>query len=290
MARRGFPWPIFLIVCVLVLGGLGAAFGTGVLRGLPRITIGDQPTPTPVIVVATPQPGKIVGPQPYSDVPMVTGGEPEGGDDSTWVNGFNIRNNAQAKVRDAYRVFATYIGFPVGPYEHDCQTFQFGKLCYDFTAEPYHVSLDNLGQTRMTDDGLTPDSTSQPHPAVKAWMDEAAVVSMTKDRLTGAVISPPDCNRYPGWCVQYTQRFLLVVPDGATKASQVFKAPLGLMNLRKATAVPTPAVILVPQPTPAAPPKDEGLPWGMIALGAVVLVLGGLLAANMMNRGGYRGR
>lgn len=277
---------IIPLILLLVLVAFLAAASTGILGvSLPKITIGEQPTPTPVVVVATPQPGRVIGPQPYSDITMVIGRE-DRGEDSEWINGFNIRNSAQAKMRDAYRVFASYVGAPVGPYERDCQVYQFGKLCYDSTQEPWHVSLDNIGLQKMRDDGFTPDTTNRPHPALKAWMDEAASVGMTQERLTGPMISPPDCKQ--GWCVQYTHRFLFVIPDGATKASEVKKAPLGLMSLPKPVAVPTPAVILVPQPAPT-PPKED-VPWSMIGMGSVIAALLVVVGYMLTNSSGIRRR
>jgi hypothetical protein len=142
-------------------------------------------------------------------------------------NGWNVCNYGDAEIKDAYLRQQELLGEPISGFDSRCQTFRFGRLCYNAAnAKEWRVEWANLGLQDYTAKGYVPQPGTEPHAAVRDYLIAAMEVGIDIPRTVGRLISQPVCDR--GLCRQWSDKQVWIFPQDAQSWHQVQRAPLGL--------------------------------------------------------------
>ncbi len=175
-------------------------------------------------------------PRPIVVAPLDTSGHEAPQDDAFYENGWNVANVGESGFKDRYLDMKAWLGEPIRGFDGQCQTFRFGRLCYD-PAKPdgWKVELANAALEDIQVEGFTPKPGSTPHPALRAWKLDQLEAGADLTRLVGRTISDPVCDHKLHQCRQWTDKQLFLFPENAVSGEQVQRTPLGLWLTYPAT-------------------------------------------------------
>ena len=217
-------------------------------------------------------------PRPVVVEPLDTGGHEAPVEGSLYDNGWNVMNHGESGLKDTYLRLRHWLGEPISSFDGQCQSFRFGRLCYDpGKPEDWRIELSNSGWEDMLVEGYSPKPGSTPHPAVRDWKLSQLENGADLTRLVGRTISDPICDQKSHQCRQWTDKQLFLFEENAISDDRVQRAPLGLwLVYPQARAAATLPSEIVPSP----PPVPSLAIAGMLVVAGVGL---------MLIRGGARG-
>jgi hypothetical protein len=188
-------------------------------------------------------------------------------------NGWLIQNWGDARIKDVYLRYRSWLGEPVSGFDATCQAFRLGRLCYAPGNPPdWKVEFDNLGYLDMQVQGYTPNPGRTPHPALRDWIQSQREAGLDTVRLVGRIVSEPVCDKKSGVCTQWTDKQRFSFEDASMSGDHVRRDPLGLWLTHPSA-----------RPVGSLPLSFGALPLAL----AVLVALAGF--ALLMRRQGYAG-
>jgi hypothetical protein len=167
--------------------------------------------------------------QPVLAQVLDTSGNEEPLDGALPLNGWNVANYEQIRLKDFYQRHEGFLGEPLSGFDGRTQTFRLGRITYGpGKAAEWQLELENLGFLDMQLEGYTPRLGSSPHPAVRDWLLAQQDVGTDLTRVVGRTISEAICERKSKQCSQWTDKQRFLFRQDALTGDEVQRAPLGL--------------------------------------------------------------
>jgi hypothetical protein len=158
-----------------------------------------------------------------------TSGQEVAQEGAIYLNGWNVQNHYDAKIKDTYTRYQDLLGEPVSGWNGTSQSFRFGKLIYTPSRpDDWKIEFGNTGMEDLQVNGYTPQLNSTPHPALRDWLQSRNEDGMDIVRVIGPIISQPTCDKKANICRQWSAKSSFSFPADSLDGQNVVRLPVGL--------------------------------------------------------------